>query len=117
MAILSAQVQAGWFMTTLCGGFCLGFCYDVCRSFLPGFGRRGVGLLWEGIFWLAAILAAASLLERMTGGEVRGYLFLGCFLGMGLYEISFHRLLQRLIDWLSRWKKKKRDVNLPGKRQ
>lgn len=89
MAILSAQVQAGWFMTTLCGGFCLGFCYDVCRSFLPGFGRRGVGLLWEGIFWLAAILAAASLLERMTGGEVRGYLFWAAFWVWGFMRLVF----------------------------
>lgn len=86
--ILSAQVQAGWFMTAVLTGFALALGYDILRTVhLLVRQKKRLTALEDGIYWLAAVGVVVWLLQQMTAGEVRGYLLVGVLLGMGLYAM------------------------------
>lgn len=84
--IVSLEHQAAVFLLSVLMGAGLGLGYDCIRLF-----RRTVphSRLWvqaeDALFWTAAVFFVFRVLLEAADGELRFFVFLGLFGGMGLY--------------------------------
>ena len=74
--------QSAYFLEAVLLGAVLGLVYDVF-AVVRGLTRAGAGLtaLCDALFWLIALAVYFVFTVAWAGGQVRGFLLLGCGLG------------------------------------
>lgn len=86
--ILSLHTQAQLFLLTVLIGGGMGVFYDVLRIFRHALPHKVFWIqLEDGIFWLLAVFSVFGMMLRASGGEIRFFVILGLFGGMGLYML------------------------------
>lgn len=94
-------------MTAVLTGFVLALGYDILRTVhLLVRQKKKLTAFEDGVYWLAAVAVVVWLLQKMTAGEVRGYLVAGVLGGMGLYamliSVTFFYIMESICDRIRR---------------
>lgn len=99
--ILSIHEQARLFLLMLLVGGGIGLFYDGLRILRHALPHKRLWIQAEdGLFWLLTIFPVFCVLLRANGGELRFFLLLGLFGGMGLYFLLLSPPLLALSDRL-----------------
>ena len=96
-------------------GVFLAFCYDCIRIFRMLFIHKNWVIdLEDLVFWLLTAWITFGTLFIYNRGALRGYAFLGMFLGVLIYALTLSRLLLFLArKFLPCWKKAKAIIRKP----
>ncbi len=108
---ITIKMQLYIFLTSIYGGLVAGFFYDLYRVnryyFKP---KHLVTQIEDFLFWVGISLLFFYILHRSNWGEIRGYVFLGFFLGgfvyLKLLTKVFYPLLKRLFNGIGLFFKK-----------
>ncbi|QQY79488.1 spore cortex biosynthesis protein YabQ [Keratinibaculum paraultunense] len=108
---ITIKMQLYIFLTSIYGGLVAGFFYDLYRIsryyFKP---KHLITQIEDLLFWIGISLLFFYILNRSNWGEIRGYVFLGFFLGGTLYSklLSnvFYPLLKGLFNGIRQFFKK-----------
>lgn len=99
--ILSLHEQARLFLLTILLGGGMGLLYDALRIFRHALPHPKLWMQAEdGFFWLLTAFLVFCVMLRANGGEIRFFLLLGLFGGMGLYFLTLSRLVIAVSDRL-----------------
>lgn len=99
--ILSLHEQARLFLLMLLLGGGMGLAYDGLRIFRHTLPHSRLWIqIEDGIFWLLTIFLVFCAMLRANGGELRFFLLLGFFGGMGLYFLLLSRPVLAVSDRL-----------------
>lgn len=87
--------QSAYFLEAVLLGAVLGLIYDVF-AVVRSLTRAGAGLtaLCDGLFWLTALAVYFVFTVAWAGGQVRGFLLLGCGLGALFFELTLSPLIR-----------------------
>jgi hypothetical protein len=94
----SLLIQAKIFLLSVLYGIFILCLYDgwkVLWHYKDGDNRAA-----DTFYWSAVGIALFLFVEEKNQGNIRGYLFLGWFLGMGIYGFTLRRYPQRFFIWL-----------------
>lgn len=75
-------------------------CLRLIRMFITH--RRGLQILEEAVFWLAASFAIYTLIYRYNSGAVRNYVVFGMAVGMFFYRLCLSGIFIRISCFLLR---------------
>jgi spore cortex biosynthesis protein YabQ len=90
--ILSISEQVIVFLWTTVCGIVIAFIYDLFRVFRKAVKTGGhVIFIQDILFWLIACFIMFISIYHSNDGELRGFLFLGAFLGVVLYALLFSK--------------------------
>ncbi|NLH97300.1 MAG: spore cortex biosynthesis protein YabQ [Clostridiaceae bacterium] len=90
--ILSVSEQVIDFLWATASGMAIAFIYDLFRIFRKAVKTGSIAVFVQDImFWLIACVIMFISIYRCNDGELRGFLFLGAFLGAVLYVMLFSR--------------------------
>lgn len=82
----SLKVQTYIFLTSIYGGLLIGFVYDLYKIFRYFLKPKKIATFIEdALFWLIVTIVVFFILIKSTWGELRGYIFVGLFIGVLLY--------------------------------
>lgn len=103
MWLTSPEEQTALFFKAIFLGAAMAAVFDLMEGFrkalrLKKWGTAGLDLL----FCMGALGAFLLFFLRCTDGRLRGYLFLGMFLGAVLEKKSLSKVLQRMMQQLCR---------------
>lgn len=94
----SVKMQAYVFFTVFYGGLIVGFIYDVYRGFRYYLNpRKLITFIEDLVFWILATFITFYILIKSNWGELRGYIFIGLFLGIYLYLKLLSKLIYPII--------------------
>lgn len=96
-------------------GMMLGFLYDLFRIFRMLVPHKNIFVdLEDLLYWILTAWFVFRTLFQFNEGKLRGYAFLGMFLGVLLYTLTFRRLMLFLVKkMLPFWNKGKELVKKP----
>ncbi len=95
------QNQAYIFFATLYGGIVMGFIYDLYRIFRYYLKPKKVATFIEDfIFWIIISVIFVTVILYTNWGEIRGYIFLGFFIGAFLYSRFLSKIIITAIVWI-----------------
>ena len=101
--ILSLHAQASLFLLTILMGGGMGLLYDGLRVFRHALRHKPFWVqLEDGLFWLLAVFLVFSVMLCASGGEIRFFMILGLFGGMGLYFLTLSRFVIAVSDRMIR---------------
>jgi len=90
--ILSVSEQVIVFLWATASGMAIAFVYDLFRIFRKAVKTSNVAVFVQDmLFWLIACTIMFISIYHSNDGELRGFLFLGTFLGAVLYAMLFSR--------------------------
>ncbi|MCS7463195.1 spore cortex biosynthesis protein YabQ [Paenibacillus doosanensis] len=100
---MTLQVQFVTMGMMLLGGLSLGGLFDLYRV-LAGQLRapRYAYYLLDIFFWCVGTLLVFKLLYMSNLGQVRMFIFIGLFIGVGVYFLLFSRTVIGIIKWMIR---------------
>jgi len=92
--ILSVSEQVIVFLTTAISGMVIALVYDLFRIFRKTV-RTGslVTFVQDILYWLIASVIMFVTIYYSNDGELRGFLFLGAFLGVIIYALLFSKVI------------------------
>lgn len=98
---LNTQFMTMAFMVL--GGYVLGISMTTFRRFTP-YWRRNNFLVYfmEISFWVTQTFLLFYILYRINAGELRVYVFIACFLGFSIYQVTTAKLYKRLLEQIIR---------------
>lgn len=92
------KLQLYMFLTSVYGGLIAGIAYDIYRAnryyFKP---KKAVTVISDFIFWVGIALIFSYILIRSNWMELRGYIFIGFFLGGFVYLKSLSKIVLPLL--------------------
>lgn len=92
--ILSISGQVIVFLWTTVCGMVIAFVYDIFRIIRKAVKTGGLVIsVQDLLFWLIACIIMFVSIYYSNDGELRGFLFLGAFLGVVLYAMLFSRIV------------------------
>lgn len=100
---ITIKMQFYIFLTSIYGGLIAGFFYELYRISRHYFKPKYIVTQIEDfLFWIGISLIFFYILHKSNWGEIRGYVFLGFFMGgfmyLNLLSKLFYPLLKRLFD-------------------
>lgn len=94
----SVKVQAYIFFTVFYGGLIVGFIYDIYRGLRSYLNPTRIATFIEDlVFWIIITLIVFFILIKSNWGELRGYIFIGLFLGIYLYLKTLSKLVYPIL--------------------
>ncbi|NLW39463.1 MAG: spore cortex biosynthesis protein YabQ [Tissierellia bacterium] len=97
------RIQLYIFLTSIYGGLISGLAYDIYRTTRYYFKPKKIATLLEDLlFWIGLSLIFFYILNKSSGGSLRGYMFIGFFIGGLIYLKILSKLLFPL--WLKLFK-------------
>ncbi len=94
----SLKFQSYVFLTSIYGGLLFGFVYDLYKMFRYFLKPNKIATIIEDIiFWVIVTVIVFFILIRSTWGELRGYIFLGLFMGAFLYFKKISRIIYPIL--------------------
>lgn len=82
----SLKVQSYIFLTSIYGGLLVGLVYDLYKVFRYFLKPKKIATIIEDVlFWFVITIIVFTVLIKSTWGELRGYIFIGLFMGVFLY--------------------------------
>lgn len=97
--ILSLQGQAQLFLLSVLLGGILGLVYDCLRVFRHIIPHKRLWVqLEDGVYWLCSVIFAFVVILGANAGEIRFFMILGMFGGMGVYFLSLSHLVIAVSD-------------------
>ncbi len=94
----SLKVQSYIFLTSIYGGLLIGTVYDLYKVFRYFLKPKKIATLIEDIlFWIVITIIVFSVLIKSTWGELRGYIFVGLFIGAFLYFKLISKIVYSLL--------------------
>lgn len=88
------KIQLYIFLTSIYGGLISGLAYDIYRVtrfyFKP---RKIVAILEDLLFWIGISFIFFHIINRSNWGSLRGYIFIGFFLGGFIYLKILSKIL------------------------
>lgn len=94
----SIKVQIYVFLSVFYGGLIIGFIYDIYRAFRYYLKPKKVATILEDfIFWIVVVIITFYMLIKSNFGEIRGYVFVGIFLGVYIYLKVLSKLIYPLL--------------------
>lgn len=92
-----AMNQAYLFMIFILNGAIIGIIFDIFRILRQSFKTPNIITYIEDVlFWLIATFSVIYSLFVFNNGEIRGYLFIGLFLGVVLYLLFFSKIIIKI---------------------
>lgn len=89
--------QAYLFMIFILNGAIIGIIFDIFRILRQSFKTPNIITYIEDVlFWLIATFSVIYSLFVFNNGEIRGYLFIGLFLGVVLYLLFFSKIIIKI---------------------
>ena len=97
--ILSLHMQAKLFLLTVLMGGGMGLVYDGLRLFRHGLPHKPFWIqIEDGLFWLIAVFLVFGVMLHVGSGEIRFFIILGIFGGMGLYFLTLSAVVMAVSD-------------------
>lgn len=94
---VSVSTQALIFIQSVAGGIIIAFIYDLFRIKRKAVRSRTISIYIEDfLFWILVALVMFGVVYRSNDGEVRGYIFLGTFIGLVLYMLLLSRVVMKV---------------------
>lgn len=97
----SLKIQGYIFLSTVYGGLMIGLIYDlykVIRYFLKP--KKFATYIEDLFFWIIAALVIFNILLKSNWGELRGYVFLGFFIGILLYLKILEKVVFKILFFI-----------------
>lgn len=92
--MFSVSSQAYVFLCTIIGGMAIAFVYDIFRIFRKAVKTGSVVTYAQDLlYWLIVAVIMFITIYYSNDGELRGYLFIGAFIGVVLYALLFSRIV------------------------
>lgn len=89
--------QAYLFIIFILNGILIGIIFDIFRILRRSFKTSNlVTYIEDMIFWTTSALLVMYSLFVFNNGELRGYIFIGLFLGIALYMLFFSRTIIKI---------------------
>lgn len=89
--------QAYVFFIFILNGFLIGLLFDIFRILRKAFKTNDyVTYIQDIVFWIITGFIILYSIFKFNSGELRGYIFIGIFLGFVLYLIIFSKLFIRI---------------------
>lgn len=86
--------QAYLFVIFILNGILIGLIFDIFRILRRSFNTPNfVTYIEDIIFWTISALSVLYTLFVFNNGEIRGYIFIGLFLGVVVYMLFFSRII------------------------
>ncbi len=94
----SLKVQSYIFLTLVYGGLLVGLVYDLYRVFRYFLKPKKIATIIEDVlFWFIVTIVVFFVLIESTWGELRGYIFVGLFIGVFLYFKFLSKIIYPLL--------------------
>ncbi len=94
-SIIENQVYL--FMIFVLNGIVIGIIFDVFRILRKSFKTPNfVTDIEDILFWICATLIVLYSLFVFNNGEIRGYIFIGLFLGLAIYMLLFSKFVVKV---------------------
>ena len=92
------NAEQAWRLLSSAGfGFLLGVYYELFRFGRRLFAVKTVGTFVLDTLWCVTAAFATFLFDLvLSGGQLRGYLFLGCAVGFAAYSVTVGQLVSRV---------------------
>lgn len=91
---LTVGNQAYVFLCCVLGGMIIAFIYDVFRIRRKAIKSSNVIVYFEDfIYWILVALVLFAVVYFSNDGELRGYLFIGTFIGIVLYSLLLSKII------------------------
>lgn len=89
--------QGYLFLIFILNGILIGIIFDVFRILRRSFETPNfVTYIEDTIFWVLSALSVLYFLFVFNNGEIRGYIFIGVFLGIALYMLFFSKIIVKI---------------------
>lgn len=86
--------QAYLFVIFILNGILIGLIFDIFRILRKSFATPNfVTYIEDAIFWTISAISVLYTLFVFNNGEIRGYIFIGLFLGIVIYMLFFSRII------------------------
>ena len=87
-------MQGYLFLIFILNGIFIGIIFDIFRILRRSFKTPNfVTYIEDGIFWLVSVSSVLYLLFVFNNGEIRGYIFIGIFLGIAMYMLFLSKTI------------------------
>lgn len=91
---LTVGNQAYVFLCCVLGGMIIAFIYDVFRIRRKAIKTSNVIVYFEDfIYWILVALVLFAVVYLSNDGELRGYVFIGAFIGIVLYSLLLSKII------------------------
>ncbi|OGO86230.1 MAG: hypothetical protein A2Y22_07235 [Clostridiales bacterium GWD2_32_59] len=95
--ILSINSELNVFLLVLCVGFFLGIIYDLIRIVRRVYKHNIFAInIEDSIFWIVTIFILFEFLKYKNSGEFRGFILIGCIIGVILYFYLLSNVLSKM---------------------
>lgn len=92
--MVSVNDQVHVFLYSIAGGMAIAFLYDIFRIFRKAVRPGRVAIYFHDfLYWLIAAGVMLLTVYRSNDGELRGFLFIGAFLGIVLYLLLLSKIV------------------------
>lgn len=89
--------QAYLFLIFILNGMFIGILFDIFRILRRSFETPNfVTSIEDAIFWIGAMASVLYTLFVFNNGEIRGYIFIGLFLGIALYMLILSKFIVKI---------------------
>lgn len=89
--------QAYLFVIFILNGILIGLIFDIFRILRKSFTTPNfITYIEDIIFWTISALSVLYTLFVFNNGEIRGYIFIGLFIGVAIYMLFFSRIIIKI---------------------